>query len=86
MTRDVDFTMRCIAVRPLAAAGVDCTGVIGSDAILATATVPRGTGRDAPGDDGPPVMPEPATWAQMIGGLCLVGLSLRRRGWTTVAA
>ncbi len=86
LTADVDFTTPCIAARPVINGSIDCTGYFSFDGIHVTAPIQRAIAREVLIEAGLPTIPEPATWAQLIGGLCLVGLSLRRRGWATVSA
>ncbi len=86
LTYNVDFTTPCIAVRPVTAAGIDCTGYFSFDGTHVTKPVQYAIAREVLSEAGLPTVPEAAVWAQLIGGLCLVGVTLRRRKLASVAA
>jgi phospholipase/lecithinase/hemolysin len=76
------YTGNCIALRPMTPNGRDCTGIFSFDGVHPTAKVHELFFRDVASLVGVSV-PEPGTWATMIVGFGLVGMSLRRRARLT---
>lgn len=69
----------CIGNRPVTAQGIDCTGYFSFDGIHPTAQVQAALYRTVLGQLGLAAVPEPATWALLIGGFGMIGTALRRR-------
>ena len=69
----------CIGNRPVTNLGTDCTGYFSFDGIHPTAQVQGAIDRTVLGQLGLAAVPEPTTWALMIGGFGFVGSALRRR-------
>ncbi len=72
----IDTVTPCIAVRPVIAGTIDCTGYFSFDGIHFTDQVQRAIARDVVNQL---AVPEPATWGMMIIGFGAVGFALRRR-------
>lgn len=79
LTADVDFTTPCNAVRPVTAAGIDCTGFFSFDGIHVTEPVQFEIARAVLTQAGLPTVPDAAVWIQLIAGFGLTGFVLRRR-------
>lgn len=66
-------------------AGKTFTASSSLDDLRSAGTPPRGSNTDGPIAFNIAAIPEPATWAMLIGGLGLVGAAMRRRGWVKVS-
>lgn len=69
----------CIGNRPVTNLGTDCTGYFSFDGIHPTAQVQGAIYRSVLGQLGLAAVPEPATWALLIGGFAMIGTAMRRR-------
>jgi len=72
-------TGNCIGKRPVTNLGTDCTGYFSFDGIHPTAQVQGALYRSVLGQLGLAAVPEPSTWALLIGGFGLVGTAQRLR-------
>jgi len=77
----VDFTTPCLAAvaAPAVPNTIDCTGYFSFDGIHVTQPVQLEIARELLTQAGLPTVPEPSSWALMIGGFGLIGTALRRR-------